>query len=96
VLVNDDALTAIVRGAAIDVAGADNVIEMPPIMGGEDFARYCKVCPSVFFNVGVRNDELGFIWPHHHPRFDLDEDGFGVGIATMAESVLRYLDQGNG
>ncbi len=95
-LVNDDALTAIVRGAAADVAGDEHVIEMPPIMGGEDFARYCKVCPSVFFNVGVRNDDLGFNWPHHHPRFDLDEGGFGVGIATMAESVLQYLDQGNG
>lgn len=96
VLVNDDDLTAIVRGAAVDVVGAENVIDMPPVMGGEDFARYCKVCPSVFFNVGVRNDDLGFNWPHHHPRFDLDEEGLGAGIATMAESVLRYLDQVNG
>ncbi len=96
VLVNDDALAALVREVAVEVVGADNVIDAPPIMAGEDFARYCKVCPSMFFNVGVRNDELGFNFPHHHPRFDIDEVGFGAGIATMAESVLRYLDQGNG
>jgi amidohydrolase len=76
--------------------GEAAVIEMPPIMGGEDFARYGKVCPAVFFNVGTKNDEKGFNWPHHHPRFDIDEEGLGAGMATMAESVLRYLAQATG
>ena len=33
----------------------------------------------------------GLVWGHHHPRFDIDEEGMGYGMETMVRTVLRYL-----
>jgi amidohydrolase len=89
-------LCDIVRQAATDVVGQERVIDMPPIMGAEDFSRFGRKVPSMFFSVGVRNDERGLTWPHHHPRFDIDEAGMAPGMETMARSVLAYLQRGVG
>ena len=91
--VNDEALTALVRGAATEVVGAENVVERPPAMGAEDFSYFLEQKPGSYFFVGSKNDEKGFVWPHHHPRFDIDEESLSYGLATMANVVLTYLDQ---
>jgi amidohydrolase len=65
-------------------------------MGGEDFSYFSLERPGMFFMVGVQNEEKGIVWPHHHPKFDLDEDGMAPGIATMANSVLLFLERGIG
>ena len=84
-------MTALVRQAAIDAVGADNVIESPIGMGGEDFSYFSLERPGCFFNVGTRNEERGIVWGHHHPRFDVEEEGMAAGIATMGGAVLGYL-----
>jgi len=62
------------------------------MMGSEDFSFFLQERPGAFFNVGTRNEERGIVWDHHHPRFDLDEDGLAVGIEVMTRVVLRYLN----
>ncbi|MDQ3443421.1 MAG: amidohydrolase [Chloroflexota bacterium] len=91
-IVNDEAMTEMVRLAAIDAVGEDNVIESPIGMGGEDFSYFSLERPGCFFNVGTRNEDRGIIWGHHHPRFDVEEEGMSAGIATMGNAVLSYLD----
>ncbi|MGC4108345.1 MAG: amidohydrolase [Thermomicrobiales bacterium] len=91
-LPNDAGMAAIVRAAAIEVVGEDDVFEPPMGMGGEDYAYFAQAVPACFFWVGVRNDEKGLNWPHHHPRFDIDEDGMAAGIATMVAASIRYLN----
>ncbi len=44
--------------------------------------------------VGVQNEERGIVWPHHHPKFDLEEEGLAPGIETMANAVMLCLDRG--
>ena len=56
---------------------------MRPTMGGEDFSAYQQKAPGVFAFVGAGNAEKGFDFPHHHPRFDIDERSLDIG--------LRYL-----
>ncbi|HLU35726.1 MAG TPA: M20/M25/M40 family metallo-hydrolase, partial [Thermomicrobiales bacterium] len=73
------------------VVGPENVIEGTPRMGAEDFSYFLEQKPGSYFFVGHRNEERGITWGHHHPRFDVDEESLGVGLATMAESVLTYL-----
>ncbi len=92
-LVNDEGLCVLVREAAVEVVGESRVIDMPPVMGGEDFARFTHECPAMFFFVGTGNDERGTGWPHHHPRFDIDEEGMAAGIATMGNAVLSYFER---
>lgn len=62
-----------VRESAVDTVGADGVIEMAPLMVGEDFAYYVEQVPGSFFFTGAGNPERAAIFPHHHPRFDVDE-----------------------
>lgn len=90
-IVNDEAMTEMVRLAAIDAVGEDNVIESPIGMGGEDFSYFSLERPGCFFNVGTRNEDRGIVWGHHHPRFDVEEEGMSAGIATMGNAMLSYL-----
>jgi metal-dependent amidase/aminoacylase/carboxypeptidase family protein len=85
-------MTDLVREVASGVVGADRVIEEPLHMGAEDFSYFLQRKPGAFFFVGTRNPEKGFVWGHHHPKFDIDEEGLAVGMETMANVVLRYLE----
>ena len=58
-------------------------------MGGEDFSAYGAVAPSAFFWVGSGNDELETTFPHHHPRFDIDEAALRDGIAVLRAHGTR-------
>src|SRR5690606_16394395 len=50
-----------------------NVLTDSPMMGSEDFAYYTKEVPSVYLTVGGRNKEINAVYPHHHPKFNIDE-----------------------
>lgn len=91
VLVNDPAATRLMAGAAAAIVGQDHVISLPPVMGGEDFALYAQHVPSAYVMVGTRNAEVGSTFPHHHPRFTIDERSLGTGIRILLEGLERYL-----
>ena len=83
-VVNDLHLAAIVREAA----GADRAAELEPIMAGEDFSAYLRVAPGCFFFIGAGNDRA---FPHHHPRFTIDERALRIGIETFEGAALRLV-----
>jgi amidohydrolase len=89
--VNDEAMTQLAREAAIEVVGEENVIELKPKMGAEDFSYFLEKKPGSYFFVGSNNEERGLTWGHHHPKFDIDEESLAAGLGTMATSVLTYL-----
>ena len=89
---NDPAITAYVREAADAIVGEDNVFERPLGLGGEDFSYYSLAVPSCFFRCGTRNEERGIVWGHHHPKFDVEEEGFVNGMAVMATAAIDYLN----
>lgn len=91
--VNDAEMADLVREAAREVMGEENVLDRPPAMGAEDFSYFLLEKPGCFFNVGCRNEERGIVWGHHHPRFDVDEESLGYGVATMVNTVLKYLNR---
>lgn len=90
---NDPAIVEIVRNAAIAVAGEENVEEGQLGLGGEDFSYFSLEVPSCFYYCGTRNEEKGIVWGHHHPKFDIEEEGFVNGMATMAQAAMDYLNQ---
>ncbi|MGH2532107.1 MAG: M20 metallopeptidase family protein [Thermomicrobiales bacterium] len=90
-VMNDPGMTDVVRAAAAEVVGQQNIIERTPQPGGEDFSYFSLRAPASFFYVGTKNDEKGLVWGHHHPKFDIDEEGLAIGIETMTRAVLRYL-----
>jgi amidohydrolase len=90
--VNDPAMTEFASGVLAEVVGAENVHVAPQIMGAEDFSYFLEQVPGAFWFVGTRNPEKGFVWGHHHPRFDIDEDAMAIGIEGVARVTLAYLN----
>lgn len=92
-VLNDPVEARRVAQVARRMGGDDSVWEIPPVMAGEDFAYYLQQRPGAFCFVGAGNEEKGFIYPHHHPRFDLDEEAMKVSAELLIRSALSYLKE---
>jgi amidohydrolase len=90
-LVNHPEMAEVLRQAAGVVLGATQVGPAEPTMGGEDFAYYCEAVPSAYLFLGARNSALGADWPHHHPRFTVDEAALPHGMAILGHAALELL-----
>ena len=75
------------------VCGENNVIELIPGMGGEDFSYFAQVVPGFYFRLGVANEEKGIIHGGHTPMYDCDEESLKTGVAAMAAAVCDFLDR---
>lgn len=89
--VNDPAMCAFPRAAAIEVVGEANVRDDVRTMGGEDFSAFLARVPGAFIAIGSRNEARGLVHAHHHPRFDVDEDALRIGAEVLLRTTLRYL-----
>jgi amidohydrolase len=90
--VNDPAMAAVARAAAIEVVGEANVTSDVRTMGGEDFSAFLARVPGCFIAVGSRNREKGLTWDHHHPRFDVDEASLEIGAEVLLRAARRVLE----
>ncbi|HEU5328493.1 MAG TPA: amidohydrolase [Thermomicrobiales bacterium] len=92
-LVNDAAMTDLVREVAREIVGPEKLIEREPGMGGEDMSYFLREVPGCFFRIGSRNPERGLIYGHHHPRFNVDDEAaLPIGVAAVASVAMRYLN----
>lgn len=66
------------------------VITPKPTMGAEDFSFYIEKTKGLFIILGIRNKEKGIVYPHHHPRFDVDEDVLWMGTAIHSILASQY------
>ncbi|MBP1912255.1 M20 metallopeptidase family protein [Thermococcus stetteri] len=69
-----------------------NYTEVRPTMGAEDFAFYLQEVPGAFLALGIRNEEKGIVYPHHHPKFDVDEDVLYIGTAMEVALAFEFLE----
>ncbi len=83
---NDENMVELARKAAEQTVGGEN-ISAYYCMGGEDFAEFSHRVPSCFFFTGAGNPQKGACHPHHHPKFNIDEDC--LPLAT--EMFLRLV-----
>lgn len=56
-------------------------------MGAEDFGYYLKEKTGAFINVGMKGEKSAY--PHHHPKFDVDEDTIPTGLELMIQLALK-------
>jgi len=89
-LINDRGMTEKMKAVMEDILGAEMVHEVEePTMGGEDMAFFQEKVPGSFFFLPANyGDERDF--PHHHPKFDLNESVFWIGPAIMAKYALTW------
>ncbi|HWL07261.1 MAG TPA: amidohydrolase [Planctomicrobium sp.] len=101
VLFNDAKLTERFVQSARATIGEENVVEVPPSMGGEDFSRYGRAgVPIMMFRLGAisqhRLDQMtaaGIPVPSlHSSTFYPDfEEALQTGIVTMTSAVLNLM-----
>lgn len=91
VLVNSAKHIPLLRKTAEELLDEQALSISSPVTLGEDFAYYAEKVPSLFFWLGVRNEEKGIVHQHHHPLFDLDEESLPIGAAVLARFALNYL-----
>lgn len=90
-LVNDEAMTNLLKKAASKIVG-DKVVEIQkPRLGVEDFAYYLEKVPGVFWRLGTGSPGKGIRCITHSPYFDIDEDALCIGAAIHVQTVLEYL-----
>ncbi|WP_379154188.1 M20 family metallopeptidase [Paenibacillus sp. sgz5001063] len=92
-LENDEAeFRRFLRVAPSALGDAVSVVQMEKIMPAEDFAYYVKEIPGCFIFVGAGNPDKDAVYPHHHSKFDFDEDALLYGaklLIAMADSCLN-------
>jgi len=88
---NDPETWEFAKGVAGSMIGPENVNELPPVMGGEDFAYYTQKTKGCFVVIGVGNPDKGCIHSVHHPQFKVDEDALPLGTALHVSFALESL-----
>jgi len=90
-VINDLAITKTFAEVGAEVLGNQGVTQIQPSMGGEDFSYFQEKVPGAFIFVGIGNPEKGIVYPHHHPKFDMDEKALANGVEVMARTALKLL-----
>lgn len=89
---NDEEVTKLAKNIAKEVVGKENILEKDiSVMLGEDFSEFSNEVGSTFLFVGVADKEKGTDYPHHHPKFDIDEDVLAIGVEMHVRSALEFL-----
>jgi len=87
VTVNHERETELAARAAQEVAGIERVdLEMPPVLGGEDFSFMLNMVPGAMINIG-NGRSAGL----HHPEYDFNDDVIGWGCSYWTTLVRQRL-----
>jgi amidohydrolase len=88
-LVNHAKETEFLIESAQNVKEVLNIEESEPQMGGEDFAYYLEKVPGTFFFTGAKPLGVETPYPHHHPKFDIDEKAMLIAAKTLGTAAIK-------
>jgi amidohydrolase len=89
-VVNHSEETQLLIQCAADIDEVHNVEEIELQMGGEDFAYYLEKVRGTFFFTGAAPENAETLYPHHHPKFDINEKALLIAAKTLATAALHY------
>jgi amidohydrolase len=82
--------TELLKNVAEQVPGVYKVEESPLEMTGEDFAYYLQHVKGTFFFTGAMPANEEHAYPHHHPKFDIDEKAMLIAAKTLCKAAITY------
>lgn len=91
---NDEKFTKMAKSIAEELFPGDTFNIEKAIMGAEDMSFFLQEIPGTFAllqNPGLIDDNY---YPHHHPKFDIDEKYLYKGAKLLVEVAISYLDGG--
>ncbi|MGG0719809.1 M20 family metallopeptidase [Robertmurraya massiliosenegalensis] len=90
-VVNHEAETEFLVEVAQGISSVNSLEESELQMGGEDFAYYLQHVKGTFFFTGAKPAGVSVAYPHHHPKFDIDEKAMLVAAQTLGKAALLYM-----
>lgn len=91
-VVNDPQMVERFRQVARQVVGEAAVLEVPPVMGGDDMSEFLNRRPGVYFWLGAGDPDPTKNRPHHHPGFWIDDlRSLPLGVELISRTVLDFL-----
>lgn len=91
-VVNDPQMVERFRRVAQQVVGEASVLEVPPVMGGDDMSEFLNRRPGVYFWLGAGDPDPSKNRPHHHPGFWIDDErSLPLGVELISRTVLDFL-----
>lgn len=94
-VVNDKHVFNNISRISRDLFGNERVLIFPPgsMMGSEDFSAFSTEVPGCFIGIGVGNKEKGIIYPHHHPKFMIEESSLIKGVKLFVTAALEMNNE---
>jgi len=92
-VINDTELSRIARNSVKSLMGEGANILFEKTMAGEDFSLYSRRTRSVFALVGTKNEKKHDFHPHHHSKFNIDEDALQIAAGLHAKFAMDFLNQ---
>lgn len=89
--VNDIEWAAQLKKSITNLYGEESTPALLPSLAGEDFSRFLKEYPGVYYWLGTSVGQGQK--PLHNPAFKLNEDAFEYGITAMVNMAVDSLNK---
>lgn len=94
ILSNDPAMASLVRHTAHRILNEKKYVTADiKTMAGEDFSEFAHKVPSAFAFVGAKKKLNEDSYPHHHPKFDIEEKALVLGTELYYRVAIAYLKE---
>ncbi|WP_085506898.1 M20 metallopeptidase family protein [Thalassobacillus devorans] len=90
-VINHAAEAALILDEAPEADASLTTREIEPSMAGEDFAYYLLEKPGAFYFTGAKIE--GHEYPHHHPKFDINERALPHAAKTLLQAYRSYQEK---
>jgi len=91
-VINHPEMVQIARTAAVKVLGDEGKVVEHASMAGEDFSAFTSRMPGVFVFLGTADPKKETDFPHHNPRFNIDEEVLTKGVELLVEGAFTYFE----
>jgi amidohydrolase len=88
---NDPQVADVVRRAAETIVGTERVVEIEPVMAGDDVAYFFDRVPGCYIFVGAAHDDGRPPSPNHSPSWDFDERALEIGANVVLGATELVL-----
>ena len=92
-VINDEQCTEVARESLKTLLGDNSLEESREVLGSENFGSYLKVYPGTIAMIGSKNSSTECDYPHHHPKFNIDENSLPIGTALYAQYAIDALNK---
>lgn len=91
-VINDEEVTRLMDETVCEILGEESRELVKPMMASEDFSAFQNVVPGTYVAIGAGNEEKGIVYPHHHPKFTIDEQALEDGTKVLVHGTLKLLN----